>query len=250
MKRLLLTVTAAAALAPLAAAASPLPLSLQVAAQNAYPGAQIQRLCQKSFRTTPPPDLYGYALMSSGGKNHAAAFQFINTAGWFLMAKDGVLTPQVEAKALGKVSTAKVTAFCERKLPTSHARMCSWRFDSSNVVGSWSRAQNLRIGGPDRVNLHTAYAACHTTDDAGPAPGSVFYARYGGYEWAAATFAALGDQPETFVRPLGQPDWSDQGDTGGELCENRIPGAVLKLWGFTKETTVNGKPGSRCFIHA
>ena len=241
---------AGAATAPLAGAASPLPLDLQVATKRAFPGSEFVRLCQHSLHPNPPPDLYGYALVRSGRRQHTAVFQFINTAGWYLMMKDSILSRDVAGPARARSIAAKVTAFCERRLPTSRARMCGWQFNTDNLVGSWSRAENRRISSSDRAGLRAAYAACHTHDDAGPAAGSVYFARYGGYEWAIGEFAALGDQPETFVRPAGQTEWADQGDTGGELCESRIPFAVLKAWGWTRPSTVGAKPGFRCFVRA
>jgi hypothetical protein len=201
------------------AAAVLAPASLQTAARQALPNGSFVRLCRQGT--------HGYALVSTG-----AFAVFERSDGWRRVRAD----------------TSGARSFCERRRSSSGARMCRWQFNSSNVAGTWSRAQNLSISAADRLRLRTAYFACHVHNDEGPAAGSVFFSRYGGYEWAVGSFAAGGDQPETFVRPAGQTKWSDEGDTGGELCESRIPLPVLKLWGWTRPSTVGARPGFRCFF--
>lgn len=223
MRLLALLLVAGAALSSPAGAMSG-PLSLEAAARQAFPNGAFVRLCRQGS--------HGYVLVRIGGRQTSAVFELSRSGGWGRVRKGG----------------SAVRSFCERQLPSSRGRMCRWRLGPANVVGGWSQAENLRISASDRLGLRTAYFACHVHKDEGPAAGSVYLARYGGYEWAIGEFAAGGDQPETFVRPAGQTVWSDQGDTGGELCESRIPAPVLKLWGWTQPSTVGAKPGFRCFV--
>lgn len=151
MRRVALPPVLAVALAPVAGAVSPLPVSLQAVAEQAFPGSSFVRLC---LRRTPSP-VYAYALVRSGGRQRSAVF------------------------------------------------------------------------------VHR---------DEGPAAGSVYFARYGGRVRCPRRPAW------DVVRPAGRREWSDEGDTGGELCESRIPLPVLKLWGWTQPSTVGTVPGYRCFV--
>jgi hypothetical protein len=102
-------------------------------------------------------------------------------------------------------------------------------------VAAAGTATNLRISARDRAALRAAVVRCHgATRIAGPLQGSVYYARYRGFDWAIATFsigpARTTDQPERFVRRSGTRRWTDLGDTGGPLSEHGLPCPVLRVW--------------------
>ena len=71
----------------------------------------------------------------------------------------------------------------------------------------------------------------------GPLPGTLYYARHRGREWAIAAFSrpltGTTDQPELFVRPVGGR-WIDRGDTAGglDVCAPSVPAPVLRVWGL------------------
>jgi hypothetical protein len=104
-------------------------------------------------------------------------------------------------------------------------------------VAATGTATNLRITARGRAALRTTFLACHVDPAArvtGPLPGSVYYARYRGFDWAVATFsvppAGATDQPERFVRRTGAKRWTDLGDSGSPLAELGIPCPVLRVW--------------------
>lgn len=66
----------------------------------------------------------------------------------------------------------------------------------------------------------------------GPLKGTTYYGRYGNTEYAFGTFSVSGnttDQPELFRRRVGGV-FQDRGDTGGEICKNAVPLALIKVW--------------------
>ncbi len=73
----------------------------------------------------------------------------------------------------------------------------------------------------------------------GPLKGLTFYGSYGSTRYAVATFSHAGvgttDQPELFSKPSGKP-WRDRGDTGGCISSTIIPSALLRLWGFRRDS--------------
>jgi hypothetical protein len=103
-------------------------------------------------------------------------------------------------------------------------------------------ARNLIISSEDRASLRMTFLSnlliSHPSAVKGPLPGSVYYARYRGTDWAIATFSMPGtgtdDQPERFRRPAGGGQWTDLGDTGEPLTESGIPCPVLLVWSFVK----------------
>lgn len=103
-------------------------------------------------------------------------------------------------------------------------------------VRAGGTAANLAISIVDRARLREAVLRCAggTTRITGPLRGTVYYARYRGYDWAIATFsigpAQTTDQPERFVRRTGARPWRDLGDTGGPLADYGIPCPVLRVW--------------------
>ncbi|MEA2508656.1 MAG: hypothetical protein QOG21_738 [Actinomycetota bacterium] len=98
------------------------------------------------------------------------------------------------------------------------------------------QARNLAISPEDRASLRITFLAGLTRypNIRGPLPGTVYYARFRGYDWAVGTFSspAVGttDQPERFKRPVGGA-WVDLGDTGEPLAQAPIPCPVLLVWG-------------------
>jgi hypothetical protein len=62
-----------------------------------------------------------------------------------------------------------------------------------------------------------------------------------GSQWAAGSFSVpefgTQDQPQLFRRDAGR-EWSDEGDTGGLLCD--IPDAVADAWGLPATDTSAG----------
>lgn len=86
-----------------------------------------------------------------------------------------------------------------------------------------------------RASFLRAHRSLSPAQVRGPLRGSVYYARYGAFEWALATFSVprvgTTDQPEVFRRRRGGA-WVDRGDTGGSLCA--VPRAVVRLWGLEK----------------
>lgn len=97
-------------------------------------------------------------------------------------------------------------------------------------------AVNLRISVADRAALRQALLASSgvaSSDVKGPLPGTVFYARYRGTDYAIGTFsyAQTGetDQPERFSRPAGSRAWRHDGDSGGPLADF-LPCPVLRVW--------------------
>lgn len=102
--------------------------------------------------------------------------------------------------------------------------------------GKGGPAVNLQISAADRAALRQALLAsggAASSEVEGPLPGTVFYARYGGTEYAIATFsyAQTGetDQPERFSRPAGAHAWHHDGDSGGPLADF-LPCPVLQAW--------------------
>ena len=73
----------------------------------------------------------------------------------------------------------------------------------------------------------------------GPLKGLTYYGSYGSTRYAIATFSREGvgttDQPELFSKPSGKP-WRDRGDTGGCISSTIISSALLRLWGFKRDT--------------
>ena len=117
--------------------------------------------------------------------------------------------------------------------PAEPAARCGGRPPN---VGAGGRATNLAISARDRAVLRAAALRCHrdTAPVVGPMRGTVYYARYRGWDWAIATFsigaARRTDQPERFVRRTGNRAWRDLGDTGGPLHEFGVPCPVLRVW--------------------
>ncbi len=72
----------------------------------------------------------------------------------------------------------------------------------------------------------------------GPLKG-LTYGSHGSTRYAIATFSREGvgttDQPELFSKPSGKPR-RDRGDTGGCISSSIIPSALLRLWGFKRDT--------------
>lgn len=105
-------------------------------------------------------------------------------------------------------------------------------------VGGAVSATNLRATPTVKAALRAAHLRVVPKADRarvkGPLPGSVYYARHRGREYALAVFShprtGTTDQPELFIRPTGGR-WVDKGDTGGAVCDFRIvPKPVLDLW--------------------
>lgn len=104
------------------------------------------------------------------------------------------------------------------------------------TASNGAAAVNLRISAADRAALRQALLASSgvaSSEVKGPLPGTVFYARYQGTEYAIGTFsyAQTGetDQPERFSRPAGRRTWLHDGDTGGPLAD-LLPCPVLRAW--------------------
>ena len=97
------------------------------------------------------------------------------------------------------------------------------------------RAVNLVATPAVKRALRAAFLRLHRSarpsSVRGPLKGSVYYARYGRFYWALATFSlpvvGTTDQPEVFRRVAGGR-WVDKGDTGGNLCA--VPRPVVAVW--------------------
>ena len=105
-------------------------------------------------------------------------------------------------------------------------------------VGGAVSATNLRATPAVKAALRAAHLRVVPKADRarvkGPLPGSVYYARHRGREYALAVFShprtGTTDQPELFIRRTGGR-WVDKGDTGGDVCSfGIVPKPVLDLW--------------------
>lgn len=106
--------TAFVGLAPASVQANPYPLSLTTAVRQAFrPNhVAIRRACEFSYGTR---ELYAFArVRRDNGTPGVAAFQFINTAGWFLMWKDGKVQRSVPSSFSSSVrrKAAQMGARC------------------------------------------------------------------------------------------------------------------------------------------
>jgi hypothetical protein len=96
--------------------------------------------------------------------------------------------------------------------------------------------RELAVTGAIRRELRAAAVAYHRSGRVnGPLLDSVRLARYGGSDWAIATFTApglgLASQPELLRRPTGR-SWGDLGPVGPSLCG--VPKPVLAAWELTR----------------
>jgi hypothetical protein len=110
------------------------------------------------------------------------------------------------------------------------ARDCGGATPGSPTTG---RASNLRISPHDRHDLLVATRACLHGERAirGPLPGSVYYGRFGRYDWALATFATRDGFKQTarFVRRSGSSTWRYLGPVTG-TGRSVVPCPVLRVW--------------------
>ena len=126
-----------------------------------------------------------------------------------------------------------LTVFGALALAMAPATTASFPNAEAGVLAA--RPVNLVVTPAVRRALRAAFIRAHPAVRParikGPLRGSVYYARYGRYEWALATFSlplvGTTDQPEVFRRRVGGR-WVDLGDTGGSLCA--VPRAVVSLW--------------------
>ena len=97
-----------------------------------------------------------------------------------------------------------------------------------------SSCKNLKVTKTLKRELHDVHDRLTDQEFTGP-EGRVYYGRCGTRYYALASFedADLGfqDQPEQFTRVAGH-SWKDRGDTGGPVCDTRVPRALLHVWGF------------------
>jgi hypothetical protein len=127
-------------------------------------------------------------------------------------------------------------------LPTtetdSAARPCA--SEAPVPVSRSERPFNKRISNRDRHALGVALSNCRANWSPTEAiPGSVYFASYGGYDWAVASFRGL-IGPEVFTRRNGSSIWSDDGMTLGQVCEHVagngdgyvLPAALGRIWRF------------------
>jgi hypothetical protein len=96
--------------------------------------------------------------------------------------------------------------------------------------------QELDVTVAVRRQLRAAAVGYHRSNRVrGPLLDSVRLARYGGSDWAIATFTApglgLASQPELLRRPTGR-GWADLGPVGPSLCG--VPKPVLAVWDLTR----------------
>jgi hypothetical protein len=77
-----------------------------------------------------------------------------------------------------------------------------------------------------KAGLTAAYVHVHRDrPHARPAPGRTWYGRFGGYEFAVATFAA---HPSVFSRPP-RGRWTLDRDTRGAVCDDVVPAQLLAI---------------------
>jgi opacity protein-like surface antigen len=91
-------------------------------------------------------------------------------------------------------------------------------------------AVNLVATPSVKTGLAAAYAGAHPDRrSARPVPGRTWYGRFGGYEFAVATFGA---HPSVFSRqPRGR--WRLDRDTRGAVCGGLVPVQLLAVtWSF------------------
>ena len=98
-----------------------------------------------------------------------------------------------------------------------------------------AECKNLKVTDTLKSDLRKAHERLTDREFSGP-KGRVYHGRCGTRYYALASFkdAELGyqDQPEQLTRLAGH-GWKDRGDTGGPVCDTRVPRELLHRWGFS-----------------